>query len=66
MELAGAAAAGMTLDSIDVVLYLLTELPQYSTCAHGNFEMKGKVLVSRDAVSAKTQQCRRAGRHITR
>lgn len=46
VEAAGAAAARMTLDRFDVVLYLLTELPQYNACAHRNFEMKGYVPVS--------------------
>lgn len=61
-----ASATWMTLDKFDVVLYLLTEWAQYSTCAPGNFEMKGKVLLSGDAISAKTQQCRSAWGHFTR
>ena len=37
MEPEEAAAAGMTLDRCDVVLYLLTELPQHNSFAHRNF-----------------------------
>lgn len=61
-----AAATWMTLDKLDVVLYLLTEWAHNSTCAPGNFEMKGKVLLSGDAMSTKTQQRRSARGHFTR
>lgn len=65
-EAAEAAAVRTTFESFDVGWCLLTESPQCGGCGRGIFQMKGKVPVSREAISAKTQPRRSAARHITR